>query len=66
MKLGEDINIEVLREKFATQHAVGIVGYVELDSKVQDAQKISKLVMAGTTPTPPTQQTENEGKNDGE
>lgn len=66
VKLGEDINIEVLREKFATQHAVGIVGYVELDSKVQDAQKISKLVMAGTTPTPPTGQTENEGKNDGE
>lgn len=51
VKLGEDINIEVLREKFATQHAVGIVGYVELDSKVQDTQKISKLVMAGTTPT---------------
>lgn len=47
VKLGEDINIEVLREKFATQHAVGIVGYVELDSKVQDTQKISKLVMAG-------------------
>ncbi len=57
VKLGEDINIEVLREKFATQHAVGIVGYVELDSKVQDTQKISKLVMAGAP-----EQTVNEGE----
>jgi len=47
VKLSEDINIEVLREKFATQHAIGVVGYVELDSKIQDVQKISKLVMAG-------------------
>ena len=50
VKLSEDINIEILREKFATQHAVGVVGYVELDSKIQDVQKISKLVMGGGTP----------------
>lgn len=62
VKLGEDINIEVLREKFATQHAVGIVGYVELDSKVQDAQKISKLVMAGA----PEVENTNPSGNDGE
>jgi HK97 family phage major capsid protein len=46
VKLSENINIEVLREKFATQHAVGVVGWVELDSKVENAQKIAKLVMA--------------------
>lgn len=62
VKLGEDINIEVLREKFATQHAVGIVGYVELDSKVQDTQKISKLVMAGA----PQVENTNPSGNDGE
>lgn len=45
VKLSEDINIEVLREKFATQHAVGVVGWIEVDSKVENAQKISKLVM---------------------
>ena len=45
VKLSEDINIEVLREKFATQHALGIVGWVELDSKVENEQKLAKLVM---------------------
>lgn len=45
VKLAEEMNIEVLREKFATQHAIGIVGWVELDSKVENAQKIAKLVM---------------------
>ena len=49
VKVGEDINIEVLREKFATQHAVGVVGYIEIDSKVQDVQKLSKLVMASAS-----------------
>ncbi len=45
VKLSEDISIEVLREKFATQHAVGVVGWLEMDSKVENAQKIAKLVM---------------------
>ncbi|WP_249168645.1 phage major capsid protein [Alkaliphilus sp. B6464] len=45
VKLSEDMNIEVLREKYATQHAIGVVGWIELDSKVENAQKISKLVM---------------------
>ena len=49
VKVGEDINIEVLREKFATQHAVGVVGHIEIDSKVQDVQKLSKLVMASAS-----------------
>lgn len=47
-KFSEDMNIQVLREKFATQHAVGVVGWLEFDAKVEDAQKIAKLVM-GTT-----------------
>ncbi|RDU22765.1 phage major capsid protein [Anaerosacchariphilus polymeriproducens] len=46
VKLSEDVSIEVLREKFATQHAIGVVGYIEIDSKVENAQKIAKLVMA--------------------
>ena len=45
-KFSEDMNIEVLREKYATQHAIGVVGWLEFDSKVNDAQKITKLVMA--------------------
>lgn len=45
VKLSEEVNIEVLREKFATQHAIGVVGWIEIDSKVENQQKIAKLVM---------------------
>ncbi len=45
VKLSEDVNIQVLREKFATQHAIGVVGWIEIDSKVENAQKIAKLEM---------------------
>lgn len=44
-KFSEEMTIEVLREKYATQHAVGVVGWLEFDSKVEDAQKIAKLTM---------------------
>jgi len=50
-KFSEDINIEVLREKYATQHAYGVVGWLEFDSKIEDPQKISAIKMAGTTPS---------------
>ena len=43
-KFSEDINIEVLREKYADEHAVGVVGWFEFDSKVENQQKIAKLV----------------------
>ena len=45
-KFSEDMNIQVLREKFATQHAVGVVGWVSFDAKVENAQAISALVMS--------------------
>lgn len=48
VKLAEDVSIEVLREKYATQHAVGVVGWIEIDSKVENAQKIAKLEMAAS------------------
>ena len=47
-KFSEDMNIQVLREKYATQHAIGVVGWVEFDSKVEDAQKIAEIKMAGS------------------
>lgn len=50
-KFSEDINIQVLREKYATQHAVGVVGWLEFDSAVEDAQKIVAIKMAGSTPS---------------
>lgn len=45
-KFSEDMNIEVLREKYATMHAIGVVGWLEFDAKVNDAQKIAALKMA--------------------
>lgn len=46
LKLSEEMEIEVLREKFATQHAVGVVAWIEFDSKIENAQKVAALKMA--------------------
>lgn len=46
VKISEKMNIEVLREKYATQHAIGVVAWMELDSKVENSQKITGLTMA--------------------
>lgn len=47
VKVAEDANIEILREKYATQHAVGVVAWMEIDTKLEDEQKIAQLKMAG-------------------
>lgn len=47
-KFSEDVNIQVLREKYATQHAVGVVGWVSFDAKVENAQAIAGLVMSAS------------------
>ena len=44
VKVSEDINIDVLFETKARQHAVEVLGFVELDSKVQNAQMLTKMV----------------------
>lgn len=41
----ENISIEVLREKYSTQHAIGVVSWFEFDSKVTDNQKLAVLSM---------------------
>lgn len=46
VKLAQNVEINILNELYATQHAVGVVGYVELDSDVIEPQKITKLKMA--------------------
>lgn len=45
-KFSEEINIEVLRERYADEHAVGVIGWFEFDAKVIDEQQIAKLTMA--------------------
>lgn len=39
------LELNVLREKFATQHAIGINAWLEFDAKVEHKQKIAKLTM---------------------
>ena len=46
VKISEELNVQVLLEKYATQHAIGIVGWMEIDSAVADAQKLATLVMS--------------------
>ena len=45
-KFSENISIQVLRERFADEHADGVIGWFEFDATVEDQQKIAKLVMA--------------------
>ena len=45
-KFSEEMHVEVLRELYAAQHAVGVVGWVEFDAKIQDQQKIAAFKMA--------------------
>lgn len=48
VNIREDMSVEVLREKYATQHAIGIVGWMELDSNVADSQMLATLVMSAS------------------
>lgn len=43
VKMTENFNVEVLREQFATQHAVGVVAWLELDAKIENDQKLAVL-----------------------
>jgi HK97 family phage major capsid protein len=45
VKITKNVEIQFLQEKYATQYALGIVSYVELDAKIADEQKIAKLAM---------------------
>ena len=44
LKISESLNVEVLRERFATEHVVGVVGWLECDAKIENEQKICALV----------------------
>lgn len=46
VNMRENVSIQILLEKYATQHAVGVVSWFEFDSKVTDSQKIAALIMS--------------------
>lgn len=44
--VADSLEIQVLLEKYADEHAVGVIGWVEADSKIVETQKIAVLKMA--------------------
>ena len=44
-KFSEDMNIQVLREKYATMHAIGVVGWVDFDAQIENQQAVAALQM---------------------
>lgn len=44
-KISEDMSLQVLNEKYADQHALGILAFIGVDAKVQNPQKIVKLTV---------------------
>ena len=46
VNMREDISIQILREKYATMHALGVVSWFEFDSAVIDNQKLATLTMS--------------------
>ena len=45
-KFSENINIQILRERYADEHADGVIGWFEFDAKVENAQMMAVLKMA--------------------
>lgn len=44
VNIRSNVEMQVLREKYATMHAVGVCAYFEMDSKVIEPQKLVKIV----------------------
>ena len=45
VKVSETPSVQVLREKFADEHAVGVICWMEVDSKEENKQKVAVLGM---------------------
>lgn len=46
-KIVED-SVQILNEKYATQHAIGVVAWAEVDCKIQNQQAVAVLKMAAS------------------
>lgn len=45
-KFSEEMNVEVLRERYADQHAYGVIGWIEFDGQIINEQMLAGLKMA--------------------
>ena len=43
VKQNGDITVQVMREKYLDEHAIGVIGWVDIDSKIIEPQKIRVL-----------------------
>lgn len=43
LKMGKNLEVQPLFEKYATQYALGLVGWAETDAKIENAQKFAGL-----------------------
>lgn len=46
VKFSQELEIQTLVEKYATQHAIGVVGWAEADAKIENSQKFVGIKMA--------------------
>lgn len=43
VNIHEDINVQIMREKFLTEHAIGVIAWLEMDAKVVEPQKLVRV-----------------------
>lgn len=48
VKIGANVECQILREAFATKNAIGVIAWMEVDSKVIDHQRLAVLKMAAS------------------
>lgn len=46
VKISDNLEIQILREKYAELSAIGVISWIELDAKVTDNQRLAVLKMA--------------------
>lgn len=44
-KITEGIEIQILQEKYADEHAIGVVAWMEMDAKTMEPQKLAQMKM---------------------
>ena len=48
IKATKSVEVQVLREKFATKNMIGVLAFCEYDAKITDSKKVSSLTMAAS------------------
>ncbi len=49
VKVAENPSVQVLREKFADEHAIGVICWLEMDAKIENDQMVAAMAMKAAT-----------------